>query len=129
MKRRVPWALINQAHTLPIAREWGLLHPFMGHRQTKSWATESQASLATSKSIQSSPQRFGEVKRLNDKEFQEKKAKGLCFNCDDKWVVSHRCKRKELSVILLNEEDDEEFEFGGSESQASPTEEMRYLLT
>lgn len=64
------------------------------------------------------------MRRLSDKEFQERRAKGLCFKCDDKWVVGHRCKRKELSVILLNDDDDDETMYMGSEPPPSPTEEI-----
>lgn len=49
---------------------------------------------------------MGEVRRLMNKELQEKCSKGLCFRCDDKWSIGHKCRKSELSVILLN--DDEE---------------------
>ncbi|KAL4592534.1 hypothetical protein LXL04_005533 [Taraxacum kok-saghyz] len=48
-----------------------------------------------------------EVRRLSEKELQEKKNKGLCFKCDEKWQVGHQCKKKELSIILAIDEDDE----------------------
>lgn len=52
----------------------------------------------------------GQVPRLTDKELQVKREKGLCYRCDDKWSLGHRCKRKELSVLLTCEKDDEETE-------------------
>lgn len=33
--------------------------------------------------------------------------KGLCYRCDDKWSLGHRCKRRELSVLLTREEEPE----------------------
>lgn len=42
----------------------------------------------------------GETRRLTERELQEKRAKGLCFRCDERWGVGHRCQRKELSVLL-----------------------------
>ena len=30
---------------------------------------------------------------------EERKKKGLCFHCDDKWVIGHQCKTPR--VILL----------------------------
>ena len=42
----------------------------------------------------------GEVRRLSDKEYQHKREKGLCFRCDDKWTIGHKCRKKELSVLL-----------------------------
>nr|KAJ0228165.1 hypothetical protein LSAT_V11C100046520 [Lactuca sativa] len=47
----------------------------------------------------------GEVRRLSDKELQYKRSKGLCFRCDEKWSAGHQCKRKELSVLLMQEEE------------------------
>ena len=46
------------------------------------------------------------IRRLIDKELWEKRAKGLCFHCDDKWSVNHICSKKELSVLISYEEDD-----------------------
>lgn len=66
----------------------------------------------------------GEVRRLSDRELQDKRAKGLCFRCDAKWNIGHRCKRRELSVLLLDEEDDTESEGGNSEAPTSPVEEL-----
>ncbi|KAL4567338.1 hypothetical protein LXL04_022921 [Taraxacum kok-saghyz] len=48
-----------------------------------------------------------ETRRLSEKELQEKKDRGLCFKCDEKWKVGHQCKRKELSIILALDEEDE----------------------
>ena len=42
----------------------------------------------------------GDVKWLTESEFQDKRAKGLCYRCDAKWAVGHRCKKKELSVMF-----------------------------
>lgn len=64
----------------------------------------------------------GEMRRLTDKELQEKRAKGLCFRCDDKWSMGHRCKKRELSVLVIEEEEDESTEYSGSEPPMSPTE-------
>ncbi|XP_074347938.1 uncharacterized protein LOC141686775 [Apium graveolens] len=83
----------------------------------KSWSTgveESQASVYSPKpSVNAgvSHKPMGEVRRLTEKELQEKKAKGLCFRCDDKWSIGHRCRKKELSVLLLG--DEEEYDDGG----------------
>ena len=36
----------------------------------------------------------------------DKRARGLCFTCNDKWSYNHICKnRRELSAMLLNEEE------------------------
>lgn len=91
----------------------------------RSWATgasESQASVNVTKNT--GGKNFGEVKRLTEKELQEKKSKGLCFRCDDKWTIGHRCQRKELSVILVDEEEEETTDEVGSEPPQSPNHEV-----
>lgn len=92
----------------------------------RSWASgggESQASVNLSKYSQSSTNKnMGEVRRLTDKELQEKRSKGLCFRCDDKWSMGHRCRRRELSVILMEDEDEEGSEEASSDPPQSPTE-------
>lgn len=52
----------------------------------------------------------GEIRRLSENELQHKREKGLCYRCDDKWSVGHRCRRKELSVLLSQEDEDEDEE-------------------
>lgn len=57
----------------------------------RSWASQAGEAQSTTSSIksttQSSPRKIGgEMRRLTDKELQEKRAKGLCFRCDDKWT-------------------------------------------
>ncbi|KAH9778847.1 hypothetical protein KPL71_007489 [Citrus sinensis] len=46
------------------------------------------------------------IKRLSPQELREKKEKGLCYNCDQKWSNSHRCRSKFL--LLLGTEDVDE---------------------
>lgn len=61
---------------------------------------DSSYSIPTAKPI-------GEIKRLTPKELQHKRERGLCFRCDEKWMAGHRCKQKELSVLLTQEEDED----------------------
>ncbi|XP_073021562.1 uncharacterized protein [Primulina eburnea] len=44
------------------------------------------------------------IKRLSPTELQEKREKGLCFNCDEKYGPQHRCKSKYL--LLMGTDDD-----------------------
>ncbi|VFQ69392.1 unnamed protein product [Cuscuta campestris] len=44
------------------------------------------------------------VRRLPRAERLERRAKGLCYNCDQKWSKTHRCGR----FLLLCDDDDEE---------------------
>jgi len=45
---------------------------------------------------------------LTDAEVLDKKAKGLCFRCDEKFGPGHICQNKQLQVLLLKEGMDEE---------------------
>ncbi|KAA0064688.1 ty3-gypsy retroelement transposase [Cucumis melo var. makuwa] len=40
-------------------------------------------------------------RRLPDAEFQARKEKGLCFRCNEKYSVDHRCKMKELRELKM----------------------------
>ena len=37
---------------------------------------------------------------------QEKRSKGLCIRCDEKFGSGHRCKRKELQVLWVLDEEE-----------------------
>ena len=43
-------------------------------------------------------------KKLTPAEMDDRRAKGLCFNCDEKFVRGHRCKR----LFYIQSVDDEE---------------------
>uniref|UniRef100_A0A2C9WKT3 Uncharacterized protein n=1 Tax=Manihot esculenta TaxID=3983 RepID=A0A2C9WKT3_MANES len=45
---------------------------------------------------------------LTSKEMDEKRAKRMCFWCDDKFSPGHRCKKKQLFVLQIKEVIDEE---------------------
>ncbi|KAH9745476.1 hypothetical protein KPL70_004085 [Citrus sinensis] len=45
------------------------------------------------------------VRRLSQAELQERRAKGLCYNCNEKFVPGHRCKKLFLIDACLEEED------------------------
>ncbi|KAL8123138.1 hypothetical protein AgCh_011216 [Apium graveolens] len=96
---------------------------------TKSWVStsESQGSVYSPKSAASgggTPKPGGEFKRLTEKELQDKKAKGLCFRCDDKWMIGHRCRKKELSVLLMSDDEGEEVDGVNSNPILCPAEEF-----
>ncbi|KAL4556342.1 hypothetical protein LXL04_038991 [Taraxacum kok-saghyz] len=41
---------------------------------------------------------------IDNAQIQEKRAKGLCYKCDEKWNRNHRCKTQ-INVILIEEEE------------------------
>eukprot|EP00257_Ricinus_communis_P017974 XP_015576546.1 uncharacterized protein LOC107261479 [Ricinus communis] len=50
------------------------------------------------------------IKRLSRPEMEERRAKGLCFNCDEKFEIGHKCKKLFWLEVLVEEDepDDEE---------------------
>jgi hypothetical protein len=44
-------------------------------------------------------------KKLTDAEIQDKRVKGLCFRCDEKFSPGHRCPNKQLRIMIMAEED------------------------
>ncbi|KAA8542515.1 hypothetical protein F0562_023667 [Nyssa sinensis] len=45
------------------------------------------------------------VRRMSPTELQERRAKGLCYNCNEKFVPGHRCKKLFLIEACHEEED------------------------
>lgn len=44
------------------------------------------------------------ILRLSPTEMQERRSRGLCFNCDDKFSPGHRCHKKQFLLLLAEEE-------------------------
>ena len=49
-----------------------------------------------------------QIRRLSEKKLREKRAKGLCFQCDGKWLTNHVCSRKEMIVLIGADGDEKE---------------------
>lgn len=39
-------------------------------------------------------------------ELKEKRERGLCYNCNQKWCRNHRCRNKHLLLLGTDEEED-----------------------
>ncbi|KAL5564770.1 hypothetical protein UlMin_027934 [Ulmus minor] len=65
-------------------------------------------------------QRDQNFRRLYESEYQQKKAKGLCFRCDEKFSPGHRYKNRQLQVLLLSEDDSTQDVEPEEEDQPSP---------
>ena len=46
-------------------------------------------------------------KRFKEAEFQDRHEKGIRYCCDEKFFVGHCCKNKQLQILLVEEEDDD----------------------
>lgn len=51
------------------------------------------------------------VKKLSNQEYKERREKGLCFHCEEKFIPRHKCKNKKLMQlqIVANVEEDSEW--------------------
>lgn len=52
---------------------------------------------------------------MSESEYQAKRDKGLCFRCDEKFTRGHKCKLKELNVMLTHDCESEEDEIQEAE--------------
>jgi hypothetical protein len=48
--------------------------------------------------------------RLTPKQLEERKEKGVCFNCDNKYSKGHKCGENKLLYIYFEEEEEQEQE-------------------
>jgi hypothetical protein len=63
--------------------------------------------------------------RLTPQQLEERKAKGLCFNCDSKYNKGHKCGEKKLFYIDCEEEEEQEQEPSQDENvEAISSEEL-----
>ncbi|KAA8526085.1 hypothetical protein F0562_007815 [Nyssa sinensis] len=46
------------------------------------------------------------VKKMTQKELEERRMKGLCYGCEEKYFRGHVCKKKELFMIEAEEQED-----------------------
>ncbi|GJY48460.1 hypothetical protein Tco_0438416 [Tanacetum coccineum] len=47
-------------------------------------------------------------RRMTESEIQDRRAKGLCFRCEEKYTPGHRCASRTLQVMLVDESDEAE---------------------
>jgi hypothetical protein len=68
--------------------------------------------------------------RLTPKHLEERKEKGLCFNCDNKYSKGHKCGEKKLFYIDCEEEEEEEEEPSQDENiEAISSEELTLTIS
>ncbi|KAJ0085154.1 hypothetical protein Patl1_07665 [Pistacia atlantica] len=46
------------------------------------------------------------VQRLSPSQMKEQRDKRLCYNCDDKWALGHKCKSARLFTMECDESSD-----------------------
>lgn len=76
---------------------------------------------ASSKGSQASVNNRGRNwKTLSNKEMEEKKAKGICFWCDERYTPNHKCSRKVFNMEFCYEDEEDGYE--SAEEEMGETE-------
>lgn len=57
-------------------------------------------------------------KKISDAQYQNRRALGLCFHCDEKYSYGHVCKNKQFNLIIVEEDE------AVSEEEMEPSEEI-----
>jgi hypothetical protein len=63
------------------------------------------------------------TKSIRNKELDERKANGLCFWCDERLVLDHKCKNKKLYSLYIVDDDGKEVEDGHNIVKKKPNPE------
>lgn len=90
-------------------------YPNSADSSPKAYSNYAASGVSTGSSPVTAPKPAGELRRLSEKELQEKRARGLCFKCDGKWSTGHKCQRRELSILLTQDDGSGEEETGSLE--------------
>ncbi|GJW47030.1 putative mitochondrial protein [Tanacetum coccineum] len=95
-------------------RSGGTTSNFSGYKNntTSSTRTLLSTALTCNKGGISSTGRVSQFKRLTEAELVDKRSKGLCFKCDQKFGPGHICASRSLQVLLVDEEEEYEEEDG-----------------
>ena len=100
----------------PSITTWMYSVPAKSSGSSQKFVTQTGPRFHTSGSVGSFP-----FKRLSEAKWKAKREKGLCFRCDEKYSIGHRCKNKELQVMMIH--DKEIREAGGEEETLEGGEE------
>ena len=93
------------------------IHTNFRSQDTATWIKSANPSDKTSSTRPTHPYR-----RLTEAEILEKREKGLCYRCDEKYNSGHICKRKEMQVLLVVGDEEEEDEAVLDERIVEPLE-------
>ncbi|KAI3714972.1 hypothetical protein L6452_21935 [Arctium lappa] len=81
--------------------------PSYSGKKSSSVNMDSESSLSSSMSSSSASNKTGsEFRKLSDQEVQQRRALGLCYRCDEKYAPGHKCSKKEINVLLIQEEEE-----------------------
>ncbi|XP_019438841.1 PREDICTED: uncharacterized protein LOC109344533 [Lupinus angustifolius] len=89
--------------------------PNTDRRWENSAGSNSMRSLRPSHFEESVKNKSGEFKHLTNVEIREKREKGLCFRCDEPYNREHKCRNKQLRIILVKVDEEGEGNEEGEE--------------
>jgi len=70
------------------------------------------------------------IRRLTATQMQERRAQGLCYNCDEKYIIDHRCATRRYLLLILDLEDDNQTQdFLEEQDKESETVEIYFHLS
>ncbi|GJY42671.1 enzymatic polyprotein [Tanacetum coccineum] len=77
----------------------------MANAKTPATFSQNQSSTRSTTPIFPTPPNFPQqpIKRLTQNELQERKKKGLCFNCDELYRVGHKCRSPHILLLIPDE--------------------------
>ncbi|XP_062118810.1 uncharacterized protein LOC133832489 [Humulus lupulus] len=70
------------------------------------------------------------IKRLTPAELKDRREKGLCFTCDEKFYFNHKCKNRMMVLCCMEDDSDSaEFPLENSDSEAGEEVSLHTLAT
>lgn len=81
----------------------------IGSAQPSKSSTSSSASFHSSETSSLSNSSKKPAVALSKKEMEERRCKGLCYWCNEKYLSSHKCKESQVMMLVIQNDDDEDF--------------------
>ncbi|XP_062108212.1 uncharacterized protein LOC133819070 [Humulus lupulus] len=92
-------ALNQSAYRVPQSHAYG-------HPASSAPSSSPPTCTIVPSSVAGQPPKPQQFRRLTEAEYQDKRARGICFKCDKKFFRGHECEQRALQVLLLSDEED-----------------------
>lgn len=70
------------------------------------------------------------IRRLSPAQMQDRRAQGLCYNCDEKYVAGHRCATGRYPLLIIDtDEPHEEIEVESDQDQPTDQQDIYFQLS
>lgn len=95
---------IKETHEFPLTKlQKNSGGPFVSKTTSKPYESTQMRSVTLAEKVPFN-KRETPVRRLFDSELQAKRDQHLCYRCDEKFFPGHRCKNRELRVLLTSDD-------------------------